>query len=193
MADEDSTSPDKKRQEPPPIEFVKPGEEPPAPPPEQRPTAAWVTRPEDFQRPQFAPAPPRTTAQGPGTNARIAGALLILAAVISGASLLYNSLTPLSPADYANLTSDQSVYALNQVCGLIVIWAQAFMAIGGIMAFQRMNWRMSVGLSFVAIITMGGYSFLVLLAVIDFGLLASAVLGIIGFILVVVSRQDFLS
>ncbi len=189
MADSDSTSPDKKRQQPPPIEFLKPGEEPAAPPPQERPAAAWVTRPEDYQRPLYPqpPAPPRTAA-GPGNTARLAGILLILGAVVSVTSFLLSSLTPMSPSDYANFTSDQTVYALNQVCALVVIWAQALMAIGGIMAFLRMNWRMTVGVAFLSMLLLGGFA----LAVLDPLLLGAAFLGVVGFVLTVMAKKEFL-
>jgi hypothetical protein len=193
MADSDSRSDDKRRQEPPPIEFLKPGETQ-APPEPQQP-AAWVTRPEDYQRPQYAqpPAPPRATAAGPGNMARLAGGLLILAAVVSAGGLLYNSLSPMSPADYANFTSDSGLYALNQVCSLIVIWAQATMIIGGIMALQRMNWRMTAGLAFFSMLMIAGFALLVIPAVLDVSLIASALLSLVGFVLTIRSRREFLS
>ncbi len=192
MADSDSTSPDKKRQEPPPLEFMKPGEAAATPPPSDRP-AAWVTRPEDYQQPVYAqpPAPPRTGQPAAGNRARIAGIVLFAAAAASAASFLIASLTPLSPSDYANATSDLSVYELNQVCGLMVIWSQAAMAIGGIMVFQRMNYRLSVGLSFFALILLGGYTVAVLSFTFDPVLAIAAVLAIVGFVLAVVSRREF--
>ncbi len=194
MADSDAGDAEKKRQEPPPIEFLKPGESQ-TPPPEPQQPVAWVTRPEDYQRPSYAqgPAPPRPMAAEPGNRARIAGILLVLAAVISAASLLYNSLTPLSPTDYANLTSDPGLFALNQICGLIVIWAQAVMAIAGIMALRRMNWRLTVALALFSMLIIGGYAALVVSAIADLSLVGSAILGLAGFVLVVSSRREFLS
>lgn len=191
MADSDSTSPEKKRQEPPPLEFLKPGEEQPAPPPEQRPAVAWVTRPEDYQRPQYAPppAPPRTGPPGTGNRARLAGILLIASSAVTIAWVLAASLTPMSPAAYANLTSDTSLYAILQVCGLIVTWAQAIMILGGLMAFQRVNWRMAVGCAFFSMLMIGGYA----VAALDPVMLGAAALGLVGFILTVMSRDDFRS
>ncbi len=193
MADDGITSPDKKRQEPPPIEFLKPGEEQPAQPSDQRQPAAWVTRPEDYQRPQYPqpPAPPRTAAGANPTRPRVAGILLIAAAAGSVASLLIASFPPLTPAQYAsfNYTNDTASYAINQVCNLFVIWAQAIMVLGGIMAYQRMNWRLTVSCSFLSMLLIGGFA----LAVLDPIMLASSFLGIVGFILTVMAKQDFLS
>ncbi len=193
MADDGSTPPDKKRQEPPPIEFLKPGEEQPAQPSDQRQPAAWVTRPEDYQRPQYPPppAPPRTAAGGNPTRPRVAGILLIVAAAGSVASLLIASFPPLTPAQYAsfNYTNDTASYAINQVCNLFVIWAQAIMVLGGIMAYQRMNWRLTVSCGFLSMLLIGGFA----LAVLDPIMLASSFLGIVGFILTVMAKQDFLS
>ncbi len=191
MADSSSTTPDKKRQEPPPIEFLKPGEEQPTAPPEQRQPAAWVTRPEDYQRPQYPTpqGPPRQAPTAGSNRARVAGILLIVASATSVASLLLASFPPLTPAQYANYTNDTSLYALNQVCSLFLIWAQAIMVLGGIMAFQRMNWRMTVACAFFSMLMLGGYA----LAVLDPFMLGAAFLGIVGFILTVMSKQDFLS
>jgi hypothetical protein len=191
MADSPPTTPDKKRQAPPPIEFLKPGEEQPAPPPEQRPAAAWVTRPEDYQRPQYpqAPAPPRPPS-GPGANrARVAGILLIVASGASVVSLLIAAFPPLTPQQYANYTNDTGLYLLSQVCSLFLVWGQAIMVVGGIMAFQRLNWRMTVGCAFFSMLLLGGYAVLVL----DPIMLGASFLGIVGFVLTVMSRQDFRS
>ncbi len=194
MADTDSTSPDKKRQEPPPIEFLKPGEDQPAPQPQQRPAAAWVTRPEDYQQPQYAqPAAPPRAAAVPGNHARIAGILLILGAAISAVDFLLASLTPIPYSDYQNFTADPSVFALNQVCGLIVIWAQAIMVIGGVMAFQRMNWRMAVGMALFSMLVVGGYAVAVLSGTLDVALIGAALLSLAGFVLTVIAKPEFVS
>lgn len=193
MADDSSTSPDKKRQEPPPIEFLRPGEEQPAQPSEPRQPAAWVTRPEDYQRPQYppAPAPARAVQGGNPTRPRVAGICLIIAAAGSVASLLIASFPPLTPTQYAsfNYTNDTASYAINQVCNLFLIWAQAIMVLGGIMAYQRMNWRMTVSCAFFSMLLVGGFA----LAVLDPIMLGASVLGIVGFILTVMAKQDFLS
>lgn len=177
MADGDSGGPDKKRQEPPPLEFLKPGEAQTPPPAESVP-AAWVTRPEEFQQPTYpaGPAPPRRGA--PGKLGLYAGILLILAGVFGIASLMQLALVPLSPSDYANLTNDSATYITNQICGFIVIWAQAAALLGGIMAIQRMNWRLTVVCAIFATLT-GGF------------VLEASFMGLVGFVLVILARKEF--
>jgi hypothetical protein len=180
MADTDSGA-DKKRQEPPPIEFLKPGEAQTPPPQPQQPVA-WVTRPEDYQRPAYAqgPAPPRQLPQGTGRLARIAGVILLLAGAFGIAAVVFASLTPLPVPDYVNLSKDATTYAVNQVCGIIVIWAQALAVLGGIMALQRMNWKLTLVCAIFAMLTIG-FTY------------EASFLGMVGFILVVMSRKEFLS
>ncbi len=191
MADSDSTSPDKKRQEPPPIEFLKPGEEQASQPQAQRPAAAWVTRPEDYQRPQYTqgPAPPRTGAQGTGNRPRLGGILLVLAGVTSLGYILYVSLTPPTPQQFQQMTNDTTLYALNQVCGTIVVWSQAVAVLSGALAYQRVSWRFTVGCAFYAMIALAGY----VIASGDPLGLPAAILGVAGFALVAVSRREFLT
>ncbi len=181
MADSDSSGTDKKRQEPPPIEFLKPGETQ-APPPETQQPVAWVTRPEDYQRPAYpqGPAPPRQQAQGRGRMALFAGIVLILAGVFGVAAVIYQSLTPISVANYTSLIADPATYLLNQICGIIVIFAQAAALLGGIMALQRLNWKLTLVCAILAMLTIG-FTF------------EASFLGMIGFILVVMARREFLS
>lgn len=181
MADGDADSPEKKRQQPPPIEFLKPGEpQTPSAPPDQ--PVAWVTRPEDYQVPAYAqgPAPPRPMAAPGGRAPLFAGIALVLAGALGIASFVYQSFTPMSVGDYANFSSDVGNFLLNQICGLIVIWGQAAAILGGIMAFQRMNWKLTLVCSILATLTIGFY-------------FEASVLGMIGFVLVVVGRKNFLS
>lgn len=181
MADSDSNDAGKKRQEPPPLEFLKPGETQ-TPPQEPQQPVAWVTRPEDYQRPSYpqGPAPPRQVPQGSGRLARIAGIVLLLAGAFGVASVVYLSLTPLSVPAYINATSDPTSYAVNQICAIIVIFAQAGAILGGIMALQRMNWKLTVVCAILAMLTLG-FTF------------EASFLGMIGFILVIMSRKEFLS
>lgn len=191
MADSDSTSPDKKRQEPPPIEFVKPGEEQPTQPPPQRSAAAWVTRPEDYQRPQYAqgPAPPRTQPQGTGSRPRLAGILLFAAAASSVGGILYSIYPPAPVSQYAAYINDTSLYLLSQVCSIMVTWGQAIVVLAGIMAYQRINWRMAVGCAFFSVILLGAFA----VATLDLVAISASLLGLAGFVLAVVSRQEFRS
>lgn len=181
MADSDASGTDKKRQEPPPIEFLKPGETQ-TPPQEPQQPVAWVTRPEDYQRPSYAPAQaqPRPAPQGTGRMARIAGVVLLLSGIFGVASVVYLSLTPLPVSDYINLTGDPATYTLNQICGIIVIWAQAAAILGGIMALQRINWKLTLVCAILATLTLG-FTF------------EASFLGMVGFILVIMARKEFYS
>ena len=181
MADTDSGGTDKKRQEPPPLEFLKPGEAQTPPPQPQQPVA-WVTRPEDFQKPAYpqGPAPPRQGAEGSGRRARLAGIVLLLAGVFGIAGVLSASLTPMPLPDYANISNDTGLYMLNQVCGIVVIWAQAAAILGGVMALQRLNWKLTLVCAILATLTIG-FTY------------EASFLGMVGFILVVMSRKEFLS
>ena len=190
MADSDSTEPEKKRPEPPPIEFVKPGEAQSQQPSQERPPVAWVTRPEDFQRPQYQqPQAPTRTAGAPGNAARMAAILLILAATVSAGYFVLLSITPVSVSDYINGTSDPTLYAISQVCSIFALWGQAIMVLAGIMAWQRLNWRITVGCAFISMMLLGGFA----LATLDAVALGSAFLGFIGFFLSVTARKEFVS
>lgn len=181
MADSDSGDTDKKRPQPPPIEFLKPGETQ-APPPQPQQPVAWVTRPEDYQRPSYpqGPAPPRQQAPGRRRLSLFAGIVLVLAGGFGLAAVLWQSLTPISVANYTTLIADPATYMLNQVCGIIVIFAQAAALLGGVMALQRMNWKLTLVCAIFAMLTVG-FTF------------EASFLGMLGFILVVMSRKEFLS
>lgn len=177
--DDESGAPEKKRQEPPPIEFLKPGESQ-APPPEQQAPAAWVTRPEDYQQPAYpvAPAPPRQAA--PGRYGLYAGILLLLAATFGIASVVSASLTPISPSDYANMTNNTALYVTNQICGIIIIMAQTAAILGGIMALQRLNWRLTMVCAVVSTLTFGFY-------------FEASVMGLAACAMVAAARREFRS
>jgi hypothetical protein len=179
MADEDSGAPDKRRQQPPPIEFLRPGETQ-TPPPEQQPPVAWVTRPEDYQQPAYpvAPAPPRPGA--PGKYGLFAGILLFLAAGFGIASVVSASITPISYADYANLTNDTLTFMTNQICGIIVIMAQSAALLGGVMAIQRLNWKLTMVCAILATLTVGFY-------------LEASFMGMLAVVLVAIARREFRS
>ncbi|HYM38876.1 MAG TPA: hypothetical protein VEY12_01855, partial [Thermoplasmata archaeon] len=168
-----------RRQEPPPIEFLKPGETQPPPPTQQGPVA-WVTRPEDYQRPTYpaGPAPPRPPPSG--RLGLAAGILLVLAGVVGIAYTVYSSLIPISYSDYVNLTADQATFVTNQVCGILVIAAQAAALLGGIMAIQRLNWKLTMVCAILATLTLGFY-------------LSASFMGMAGFTLVLLARKEFRS
>lgn len=179
MADDSPDSPEKRRQQPPPIEFLKPGETQ-APPPQQQAPAAWVTRPEDYQQPAYpaAPAPPRQAA--PGRYGLYAGVLLILAGGLGVAAFVSASLTPVSTSQYANLTNDTATYITNQICGMIIIMAQSAAILGGVMAIQRLNWKLTMVCAILATLTVGFY-------------LEASFIGMLACVLVAIARREFRS
>ncbi len=179
MADDDSDAPERRRQEPPPIEFLKPGETQ-APPPTPQAPVAWVTRPEDYQQPRYpqGPAPPR---QAPlGRLGIYAGILLLLAGAFGIAGFVHSSLVPVSPSQYANLTSDSTSYLVNQICAMIIIWSQAAAILGGIMAIQRLNWKLTMVCAIFATLTFGFY-------------FEASLMGVVACVLVALARREFLS
>jgi hypothetical protein len=190
MADDDKGGSEKRRQEPPPLEFLKPGE-PQTPAPTQQTPAAWVTRPEDFQQPAYpqGPAPPRARAASPGRLAQIGGLSLLVAGLISIGYILGTSLTPLTPTQYANVSSDSSLYAFLQICGAFVTWSQVVALLSGVMAFQKMSWRFTSGCAFFAMAGLAGYAALFG----DLYGLPSALLSMVGFILIIMARREFVS
>ncbi len=178
MATDEPEAQKKPRSEPPPLEFVKPGE-PQAPlPPRDQPPAAWVPQPEEFRRPQ---APwQRAPARGPARFSRIAGIVLIFAGLLGAASFVVQVFTPLSVPDYVNLTSNAGTYTLGQICGLISIWSQAAALLGGVMALQRINWRLTLVCAAFAPLTIGF-------------ILEASFLGVLGLVLIIIARNEFAS
>ncbi len=180
MAADDSEGSEKKRPEPPPIEFLKPGEtQAQAPPPQQQPVA-WVTRPEDYQQPAYTvgPAPPRPAAAGKLGLA--AGVFLLLAGALGVAAAVYSSITPLPVSQYVNLTSNPTDYLTSQICSLVIIWSQTAAILGGVMAIQRLNWKLTMVCAIFATLTVGFY-------------LEASFLGMVGFVLVLLARKEFRS
>lgn len=180
MAGEPSEEEKKKRSSPPPVEFVKPGEAQGPLPPRDQP-AAWVPRPEDYQPPAgWTPAP--TGPPQPSNLPRIAGVLLVLAAALGMAGAISSAVNLPSVAEYANFTNGSpAVIATIQVCGLISIWSQAMALLGGVMAFQRMNWKLTLVCAIFSLLTLGIFLF------------EASLLGLLGLILVVRARPYFIT
>ncbi len=177
----DEPEPAKKREEPPPLEFMKPGEPQTSPPPADQPPAAWVPGAEEYQRRatwQRAPTPATT----PGRFSRLAGIVLILAGVLGIAASIYQYVNLPSVAEYANFTLNNSAetVAFSQVCALLSIWSQLAALLGGVMALQRLNWRLTLVCAVLAPLSLG------------FTLEASF-LGALGLILVLRARNEFVS
>ncbi len=185
MADETPEEEPRRRPSAPPLEFLRPGETQ-VPQQEQGSPAAWVPRPEDYRQPKPSGSPPRFGAPGGRSNLpTVAGVLLILAAVVGMAAAVYNSVNLLSPADYATLVNNTSpdVLVFLQMCGLVSIWSQAMALIGGVMAIQRMNWKLTLVCAIFSLAA--GFIF--------FLFFEASIIGFVGLIFVVMSRQYFVS
>lgn len=173
-------SENKRRSEPPPLELLKPGETQAPLPPRDQP-AAWVPRPEDFRPPtSWTPSPGAPRA--PSNLPRIAGLLLLVSAGIGMAATVSSAVSLPSVSDYANYTQNTpaEVVAVLQICGVISIWSQAMALIGGVMAFQRMNWKLTVVCAVFSLATLGF-------------LFEASVIGLTGLIVTVLARPYFLS
>lgn len=171
----------KKRPSPPPVEFLRPGEEQAPLPPRDQPPAAWVPRPEDYQAPQGW-RPPTTPPSGASNLPKIAGVLLVLSAVLGMAGAIYSAVNLPSVSDYANFTNGSpAVLAAGQVCGLISIWSQAMALLGGVMAFQRLNWKLTLVCAIFSLATLGYFFF------------EASLVGILALIFTVRARSSFIT
>ena len=181
MASDSPEEEQKKRQSPPPVEFLKPGEAQAPLPPRDQP-AAWVPRPEDYQPPP-AWTPPAGQGRGASNLPRIAGTLLAVSAILGMAGAIYNAVTLPSVADYANYTQNTSpaLVAASQICGLISIWSQAMALLGGVMAYQRMNWKLTVVCAIFSLATLG------------FFLFEASLIGFLALIITIRARPFFIS
>jgi hypothetical protein len=182
MAEHSGEEEPRKRPSPPPVEFLRPGEEQAPLPPRDQTPAAWVPRPEDFRPPTgFArpPGPPGMASNLP----KIAGVLLLVSAVLGMAGSIYGAVNLPSASQYANFTRNNSALTLAeiQICGLVSIWAQAMALLGGVMAFQRMNWKLTFVCALASLGTLG------------FFYIEASIIGAIGLIVVVRARAYFLS
>ena len=183
MADEPGEEEQKKRSSPPPVEFLKPGEtQGPLPPRDQLP-AAWVPRPEEYQRPTSWIPPTSSAPRAPSNLPKIAGVLLIVSAAVGMSGAIYNAVTLPSPAEYANFTQGNSptTVALLQICGLISIWSQGLAFLGGVMAFQRMNWKLTLVCAIFSLATLG------------FFYVEGSLIGLVGLIVTIRARPYFLT
>jgi hypothetical protein len=182
MAEDSGEQEPRKRPSPPPVEFLRPGEEQAPLPPRDQSPAAWVPRPEDFRQPTGLTRPPGPT--GIGTNLpKIAGVLLLVSAVVGMAGSIYSAVNLPSVAQYTNFIRNNSALMLAelQICGLVSIWAQAMALLGGIMALQRMNWKLTLVCALASIATFG------------FFYLEASVIGVVALLVTVRARPYFLS
>jgi len=95
---------------------------------------------------------------------------------------VYQAVNLPSVAEYANFTLNNTaeVIAFNQICGLISIWAQIAALLGGVMALQRVNWRLALVCAVFAPLTLGF-------------IFEASFLGVLGLLLLVRARNEFVS
>ncbi len=155
MASDPSDDEKKRRDGPPPVEFLRPSETQGPAPPRDQPPAAWVPRPEDYQVPPSW-AGPTARPVGPSNLPKIAAVFLLLSGILGMAGAIANAVSLPSVADYANFTNNSPEYvAIIQICGLVSIWSQALAILGGVMAWQRMNWKLTLVCAIFALFTLG--------------------------------------
>ena len=99
------------------------------------------------------------------------------------AGAVYNAVNLPSPSDYANFTQNNtpSIVAILQICGLVSIWAQAMALLGGIMAFQRMNWKLTLVCAIFSLATLGIVYF------------EASLVGVVALLFTIRARPYFLS
>ena len=175
------TEDERRRDSPPPLEFVRP-DEGQAPLPARDQPAAWVPRPEDY-RPPDQWAPPARPPPGRSNLPKIAGVLLVLAGVVGMAGAIYNAVTLPSVAEYADFVNNNTpeLVAVLQICGLVSIWSQALAILGGVMAFKRMNWRLTLVCAVFSLFTLGIFYF------------EASAIGLLGLIVTVLARPYFVT
>jgi hypothetical protein len=189
MGAESDEERERRRPEPPPVEFVKSGESAPPLPSREAPPAAWVPRPEDYLRP---PSPVPTRVAGPPGRLHLAaGSLLILSALVAIGWTVFLSVRFLTPSDYANATQDltASEWALGQICGLIGIWGQSVALLAGVMAFSRLHWRFAMGSALVSSLAISSTAVIFL----DPFFGGAAAIGLGGVLLLRFARREFAS
>src|SRR6266581_1797190 len=151
MASDPTDEARRRHDSPPPVEFVRPDEE-------------------------QAPLSPRD-------QPKIAGVLLVLAGVVGMAGAIYNAVTLPSVAEYADFVNNNTpeLVAVLQICGLVSIWSQALAILGGVMAFKRMNWRLTLVCAVFSLFTLGIFYF------------EASAIGLLGLIVTVLARPYFVT
>src|SRR5947209_18621220 len=181
MADNSSDEDQKRRQTPPPVEFVRPSEAQGPAPPRDQPPAAWVPRPEEFGQPPQQPFPQARRQGAPRTGRRIiGGVLLILSGLLGMVSTYLIFIRPLAPSDVSaiqNMTAGD--LTANALLVFAVVYAQAFAILGGIMAIQRKNWKLAVVCGVASLLNFGFF-------------LIGTFLGLAGLIAIITARRDFI-
>jgi hypothetical protein len=185
MGSESDEERQRRRPEPPPVEFVRSGEPATPIPPRDQP-AAWVPRPEDYFRPT---GPPPAPAGAPGWLHVAAALLLILAALVAIGWTVALSIQFPTPSEYENLTRDltPAQWATGQVLVLISIWGQSIALLAGVMAYLRLHWRFAIGCSLLSVLAIG------LLGLADVIVGGATVLGLVGVAVLWLARREFAS
>src|SRR2546422_7075441 len=105
MASDPSEDEKRRRDSPPPVEFVRPSETQGPPPPRDQPPAAWVPRPEDYQvPPSWAGPAPRPV--GPSNLPKIAAVFLLLSGILGMAGAIANAVVRPPPSAYSDVTNN---------------------------------------------------------------------------------------
>src|SRR2546427_4326845 len=109
MASDPSEDEKRRRDSPPPVEFVRPSETQGPPPPRDQPPAAWVPRPEDYQvPPSWAGPAPRPV--DPSNLPKIAAVFLLLSGILGMAGAVAHAVSLPSVAGHANFTNNTPPY-----------------------------------------------------------------------------------
>jgi len=118
---------------------------------------------------------------GPSSLPKIAAVFLLLSGILGMAGAIANAVSLPSVQDYANFTTNTSpeTLAFLQICGLVSIWSQALAILGGVMAWQRMNWKLTLVCAIFALFTLGYFLFDASLA------------GLVGLIVTIMARRHF--
>jgi hypothetical protein len=116
----------------------------------------------------------------PSNRALLGGIFLIISGLIGAASAYIAFTQPLTPAEIGTLQNMTGAdLAANALLVFLVVYAQAFAFLGGIMAIQRKNWKLAVFCGAVSLLNLG---------ILFLGALA----GLAGLILIILARRDFL-
>jgi len=181
MADHSSDEEEKRRQGPPPVEFVRPSEAQGPAPPRDQPPVAWVPRPEEFGQPEQQPLPQAWPQVAPRTGRPIIGGVLLIISGLLGMASTYLIFTqPLTASDISaikNMTAND--LTANALLVFAVVYAQAFAILGGIMAIQRKNWKLAVVCGVASLLNFGFF-------------LIGTFLGLAGLIAIITARRDFI-
>src|SRR2546425_9560348 len=86
MAGHSSDEDEKRRQTPPPVEFVRPSEAQGPAPPRDQPPVAWVPRPEEFGQPPQQPFPQAWPQVVPRSGRSIIGGVLLIISGLIGST-----------------------------------------------------------------------------------------------------------